>query len=313
MPDPRRQAAVGLSLPGATVPGMPHRIAVFFAVVVAAAACGGSGPRTMRPADTTGPPTTAASAQESTDSALPPSPHAIAVGMIAVLDGDSLEVEIDGAAEEVRIRGINAPERDECWGDEARTETGDLVSGAGELLLDPAGRDQYGRLLADVWADGASVGLSLVRRGAALALSTGEVDAAAYVEAEEQAVTSASGMWAADACGPASDARIAIIEVNVDAPGADDENPNGEWAVIGTTGPDTELTGWVLRDESSIHRFEFPDGFVLAGGSRVVVYSGCGRDREDALFWCAGAVWNNAGDTALLLDPHGNIVDRVRS
>jgi micrococcal nuclease len=68
------------------------------------------------------------------------------------------------------------------------------------------------------------------------------------------------------------------------------------------------MQGWVLKDESSRHRFFFPDGFILEPQTTVRVRTGCGRDTDQPLYWCNGsAVWNNAGDTAFLLDPSGNI------
>jgi hypothetical protein len=74
-----------------------------------------------------------------------------------------------------------------------------------------------------------------------------------------------------------------------------------------------DLTGWGVRDESSSHRFSFPTGFTLDAGARVRIRSGCGTDAADELFWCTSgsAIWNNDGDTAFLVDPSGNIVDRV--
>jgi hypothetical protein len=41
------------------------------------------------------------------------------------------------------------------------------------------------------------------------------------------------------------------------------------------------------------------------------VHTGCGTDTTAGLYWCSGgAIWNNSGDTAFLLDPNGNIHDR---
>jgi len=43
----------------------------------------------------------------------------------------------------------------------------------------------------------------------------------------------------------------------------------------------------------------------------IRVYTGCGTNTDTSLYWCSqGAVWNNSGDTAFLLDPSGNIHDR---
>ena len=74
-----------------------------------------------------------------------------------------------------------------------------------------------------------------------------------------------------------------------------------------------EGPGWAIRDESSVHRFRFPAGFVLGAGAIVTVRSGPGVDAPDTLYWGADTtVWSNAGDTALLLEPSGAIADRMR-
>ena len=52
-------------------------------------------------------------------------------------------------------------------------------------------------------------------------------------------------------------------------------------------------------------------GFQLGPSDGVRVFSGCGEPTGARLFWCDGAaVWSNGGDTAYLLDSHGNVVDR---
>lgn len=101
-----------------------------------------------------------------------------------------------------------------------------------------------------------------------------------------------------------------ITHIEYDAPGDDSLNLNGEWVEIRNDGSSTmALDGWTLKDNSASHRFRFPNGFTLAGGGLVRVYSGCGSASSSALYWCVtgSAIWNNTGDTASLLDPSGNI------
>lgn len=50
------------------------------------------------------------------------------------------------------------------------------------------------------------------------------------------------------------------------------ENKNDEWFDLTNTGTATvDMTGWVLKDESSTHRYRFPNGFNLEAGSEVRV------------------------------------------
>ena len=70
------------------------------------------------------------------------------------------------------------------------------------------------------------------------------------------------------------------------------------------------LADWTLRDESSRNRYVFI-GLNLKPGMSVTVRTGCGEDHFDTLYWCSEqAVWSNDGDTAILQDHHGSVVDR---
>lgn len=220
---------------------------------------------------------------------------------------------VDGRAVEVRLLGINAPERGECWADESRSALTELTTGL-TLTVVEAGTDQYDRLLAYVYAGSMNVNLALVTSGDALVIATEHDLLPEFLVAENEAVRLHIGLWSADACGPAREpSGIAIWAMEPDAPGRDDVNPNGEFVTLSNDGPDQDLTGWTLRDESSVHRFTFPDGFVLETGELVTVRSGCGTDTATDLYWCAdGSVWTNSGDTAILLDDRGAVVERQR-
>jgi endonuclease YncB( thermonuclease family) len=233
------------------------------------------------------------------------------VAVVRVLDGDSLVTRSNGSDSEVRLLGINAPERDECYAGQARSRTIDLA--ADRVLLSGTDRDRFGRLLAYAYtSDGMLINQQLIAEGLALALTTDHPRLAEFKAAEEAAFRERLGRWQADACGPATAAGARIGGLQYDAPGDDGQNPNGEWVEI-TNGRGTvaDLTGWTLQDESSSHRFEFPAGFRLGPSEGVRIFSGCGEPAGDRLFWCdEDPVWNNGGDTAYLLDPVGNVVDR---
>ncbi|HUG75218.1 MAG TPA: lamin tail domain-containing protein [Acidimicrobiia bacterium] len=231
----------------------------------------------------------------------------------AVLDGDSLTVRISGEDEELRLLGINAPERDECWADEARAALADAIDGAA-LVIEGDERDRFGRRLGYLSADGTDVAGLLIHDGHAIAMSSAHPRRDDYIDLEWRAFTAERGMWARDACGPPLPRHgVAVLDVEYDAPGPDGDNPNGEWVTIINRGDATDLTGWGVRDESSVHRYRFPDAFVIAGGAEVRILSGCGVDTPVTLHWCAdGPVWNNGGDSAMLVDPLGNVVSWFR-
>ncbi len=240
---------------------------------------------------------------------LPGAGTPIAATVTRVHDGDSMDVTIDGQPDEVRLLGINAPEGDECLGDAARAAMIEAVGGK-EVTLFGAERDQFGRLLALMEVDSSPVGWLAVRRGLAFAFTVDHPRLGAYGQAEDDAFIDGLGIWALDACGPQRPEIVGITEVEWDAPGNDADNLNGEFVRLETEGEPVDLGGWVLRDESTRWRFEFPQGFMLDGD--VTVYTGCGEGDADKLYWCAtDPLWNNFGDTAMLLDDSGNVVARV--
>jgi endonuclease YncB( thermonuclease family) len=86
--------------------------------------------------------------------------------VIAVKDGDSLLVRRSGASpsEDIRIFGIDAPERNQPWSRRAREALSERAFGK-VVRIEPVDRDRHGRTVARVYADGVSVGEAQVREG----------------------------------------------------------------------------------------------------------------------------------------------------
>jgi micrococcal nuclease len=261
-----------------------------------------------------GGPAAAATQATNPDSATPATAGGPEAVVLRVYDGDTLLVSLEGAEEEVRLLGVNAPEQDECFADQARRALSGLLA-SGPLRLDlQEERDQFGRLLAYAYAGDTFLNLALVDGGFALALQDDHPQQAEFLRADEQAFAAGRGMWAAAACGPPSPAFATLLDIAPNPPGPDEDDLNGEWVLLGNLGDrGADLTGWVLRDESSANRYAFPAGTLLQPGEEAAVHTGCGGDREGDLYWCHdGPVWNNGGDTVLLLDPRGNVAGRLR-
>ena len=223
----------------------------------------------------------------------------------SVSDGDSFRVRTQSAEIEVRLLGINSPEEDECHGAEAMTALDDLIAGRNISLATEPELDQFDRVLARAVVDDTYVNVAMVRDGHSL-VSGPSPDRNLLVEAESEARASELGIWASDVCdasGPPATLEITNIDYN--PPGSDDAE---SVTITNTGGEPIDLEGFVLRDESSVNRFEFPV-VILAPGSEIRVVSGCGTEAEGTMAWCRSQpVWNNEGDTALLLDPAGRIV-----
>ncbi len=232
-----------------------------------------------------------------------------------VLDGDSLAVARGGTDTEVRLAGINAPEADECHGDDSRQLLGELAGDEVVLVAVPGedDRDQFGRLLRNVWSGDTWLNQAMVDAGAALAIQAGSVDEAVLVAAEDRAWEEGLGLWGRAVCGTFP-VGPRISDIRYDPPGRDFENTVEEFVLVANDGDGTvDLSGWILRDESSTHRFVFPAGTEVAAGDGLRIRSGCGENQGRDLYWCADdAVWSNGGDTAILQTPTGTVVDRLK-
>lgn len=149
----------------------------------------------------------------------------------------------------------------------------------------------------------------MVAEGLALA-TTGGNWSDRFIAAEEEARTTRPGMWSPTACGPEVDAELRIEFSQPNPPGAD--RPDAEFITIHNDGSSPiNLSGFVLRDESSSNRLPIPTGTTLVAGDSIEVWTGC--EPASGLGWCSDTpIWNNGGDSALLLSPFGNVVAHAR-
>ena len=119
--------------------------------------------------------------------------------VIRVIDGDTIEVEIDGSSYRVRYIGIDTPEVGQPCADEATEKNRELVEGKVVWLeKDVSETDRYGRLLRYVYVDDTFVNDELVRLGYAV-VSTYPPDVAHeddFVTAEFMArIVNVVGIW----------------------------------------------------------------------------------------------------------------------
>ena len=121
-----------------------------------------------------------------------------------VVDGDTIKVSIDGATEDVRYIGIDTPESVtpgepvECFGRRASAFNERLVAGRTvRLRFDRERRDDYGRLLAYVYAESRLVNAELVRHGYARTLTIAPNDSRAplFDRLEREAGRAGRGLW----------------------------------------------------------------------------------------------------------------------
>lgn len=135
--------------------------------------------------------------------------------VVRVVDGDTVEARLDGAADaaKVRLLGVNTPESVdprrpvECFGKEASHWAKERLEGKRvRLEPDPEAdeHDKYGRLLRRVvLPDGTLFNLLLVQEGYAYAYTSFPLGAAFKRDvklAEQAAKTAGKGLWSPETC-----------------------------------------------------------------------------------------------------------------
>jgi micrococcal nuclease len=123
-----------------------------------------------------------------------------------VVDGDTVEVQLDGREEDVRYIGVDTPETVkpdtpvQCFGPQASHFNHRFVEGERvRLVFDEERRDIYGRLLAYVYRDGHFVNAELLRRGLARTLTIPPNDrfASRFERLQMAAARAGRGLWGA--------------------------------------------------------------------------------------------------------------------
>lgn len=129
-----------------------------------------------------------------------------------VVDGDTIDVEINGKTERLRLIGINTPETVdprksvECFGKEASNKAKEMLSGKKVYLesdISQGERDKYGRLLSYVFLeDGTNFNFWMIDNGYAYEYTYNlpykyQID---FKKAQTDAQNNKIGLWSPDAC-----------------------------------------------------------------------------------------------------------------
>jgi endonuclease YncB( thermonuclease family) len=86
--------------------------------------------------------------------------------VVGVIDGDSIKVLHDGRQEQIRLWGIDCPEKNQDFGTKAKQATSTLVF-AKTVEVEPVTTDRYGRTVAFVRVGVTLVNEELIRQGLA--------------------------------------------------------------------------------------------------------------------------------------------------
>jgi endonuclease YncB( thermonuclease family) len=91
--------------------------------------------------------------------------------VVNVIDGDTIDVELNGERVRVRYVGVNTPERDEACYQEAVDANRALVAGQTvRLVRDTSDTDRFDRLLRYIYVGDTLVNAELVKQGVAEAV-----------------------------------------------------------------------------------------------------------------------------------------------
>ncbi len=130
--------------------------------------------------------------------------RAASADVIRAVDGDTIEVQIGAAVEDVRLIGIDTPETVkpdapvECFGPQASAFTHRLLDGREvRLVFGLERRDVYGRLLAYAYIGHRFVNAELARRGLArtLTIAPNSLHSALFERLQRRAARSGRGLW----------------------------------------------------------------------------------------------------------------------
>lgn len=114
--------------------------------------------------------------------------------VVAIIDGDTLDVLVDNRPVRVRLAQIDAPERSQAFGTRSRQALAALAFNQDVTVVD-AGSDRYGRQLGTVFVAGANVNAEMVNQGMAWAYRQYVTDRSLF-DLEGRARAARRGLWA---------------------------------------------------------------------------------------------------------------------
>jgi hypothetical protein len=235
-----------------------------------------------------------------------------------VVDGDTIEVSMNGANYRVRYIGMDTPEIGSACAAEATRANADLVSGRTiRMVKDVSETDRYDRLLRYVYVGDTFVNGALVAGGWAIAKDYPPDTAMSAVLHSLEVQGSGRGCALVAAIAPTEPARAPEpVPIVVPPPAAGGAvviigvDKRAEFVDIKNNGADVNLAGWILRSEKGSQDCGL-NGVIAAG--QVLRIWAMSEDAGQGGFNCGfgSNIWNNSEpDAALLIDPSGAVVSR---
>jgi len=135
--------------------------------------------------------------------------NGVLITILKVVDGDTVDIDINGHTERVRLIGVNTPETKhptkpiECFGPEASAYMTQLLPKGTTVRIerDVEARDRYGRMLLYLYlgSDDLFINLELVARGygTPMSIEPNTFHRNDFVRAAAQAEAANVGLWKA--------------------------------------------------------------------------------------------------------------------
>jgi micrococcal nuclease len=196
---------------------------------------------------------------------------------VRVIDGDTIVVLLKGREEKVRLIGIDTPERNRPYFNEATKKTASLVLGK-EVALekDISERDRYGRLLRYVYVDNIFVNAELVRLGYATVYTyPPDIKYADYfLKLQREAREARRGLWG-------------IEQVKKESPSSQTtqvkkESPSSQTTQVKKESPSSQTTKetfYVASKRSDVFHYPWCQWAKKIASSNLIVF----KSREKAL------------------------------
>jgi endonuclease YncB( thermonuclease family) len=120
--------------------------------------------------------------------------------VVHVADGDTITVlDSEKIQHEIRLAGIDAPEKAQAYGQRSRESLDELVAGR-TVIVETNKKDRYGRFVGKVLVNGCDINIEQIRRGMAwfyraYAREQPVADRQSYDQAETEAKDFRKGLW----------------------------------------------------------------------------------------------------------------------
>jgi endonuclease YncB( thermonuclease family) len=119
--------------------------------------------------------------------------------IVRIVDGDTVVLDVDGGRHRIRLAAIDAPERNQPWGEAATRELRRQVVGK-QVVVEWSKQDRWKRLIGIVRLAGEDMNLHMIEHGLAwhfkrYADEQSPAARDAYSAAEKAAQSAKRGLW----------------------------------------------------------------------------------------------------------------------